>query len=177
MREIYDDNSIDAEIWVQIENSYYYVSNYGRIKSTYQNTEKILKCSVSKRGYPVFHMRINGKSYLKTIHRFVAKYFVANPKNKPQVNHIDGNKQNNYYRNLEWVTSKENILHAREHGLRTSDGQKKTAQYDLNGNLIKIFNSSVEASKITGISRGSICSVCRQIPKYKTAGGYIWRYV
>lgn len=172
-----EEDFLENEVWVQIDESYYYVSSHGRIKSMYLNIERIIKCNIGKRGYPVFNMRINGKTYLKTVHRLVAKYFVENPENKPQVNHIDGNKQNNYYKNLEWVTNRENALHAREHGLHTSDGQKRTAQYNMNGDLLCIYSSATEASKATGISRGQICKVCSQIPKHKTAGGYIWRYI
>lgn len=54
-----------------------------------------------------------------SVHRLIAKAFVPNPKGNRQVNHIDGNKKNNYASNLEWVTSDENMSHSHKIGLRT----------------------------------------------------------
>ena len=63
------------------------------------------------KGYLRVYLYKNGKRKHHKIHRLVAKAFIPNPNNKPQVNHIDGNKQNNSITNLEWVTDEENKLH------------------------------------------------------------------
>ena len=72
-----------------------------------------LKKYISPYGYE--RVCINGKCWL--VHRIVAMVFIPNPDNKPQVNHIDGNKQNNDISNLEWVTPEENMRHASRMGL------------------------------------------------------------
>lgn len=72
-----------------------------------------LKKHISPYGYE--RVCVNGKNWL--VHRIVAMAFIPNPENKPQVNHIDGNKQNNDVSNLEWVTPGENMRHASRMGL------------------------------------------------------------
>ena len=72
-----------------------------------------LKKYISPYGYE--RVCINGKLWL--VHRIVAMAFIPNPDDKPQVNHIDGNKQNNDISNLEWVTPEENMRHASRMGL------------------------------------------------------------
>jgi hypothetical protein len=77
-------------------------------------TRRPVRPSFNKKGYLQVCLQ-NKKS--RTIHRIVAMAFVDNPNNKPQVNHIDGNKQNNHASNLEWVTNEENQSHAIKMGL------------------------------------------------------------
>ena len=69
--------------------------------------KKILKNRILTNGY--VGNEIKGTPI--SIHRMVAELFVPNPENKPHVNHKDGNKQNNHYTNLEWVTQSENEIH------------------------------------------------------------------
>lgn len=93
---------------------------YGKIKYTYK--EKILKCTIVKEGYHISGISINKKQKNFLTHRLVAIHFIPNPHNKPQVNHIDGNKLNNSIENLEWVSNRENNCHL-------SKSKKKTSQF------------------------------------------------
>lgn len=87
----------------------YEVSKNGIIKNL--STGKIIG-NTSGNSYSSVSLNKNGVIITRGVHRIVAEAFVPNLENKPCVNHIDGNKSNNKYTNLEWVTHRENIIHA-----------------------------------------------------------------
>lgn len=96
-----------------IKNNLVKADKDGTIYKRYLNGEmKKAKQSTVSSGYKVINIIIGGKTRNLVAHRIVAKTYIPNPKNKPQVNHIDGNKQNNHVSNLEWCTAKENAHHA-----------------------------------------------------------------
>lgn len=99
-----------AEIWKDIDgyDGRYAISTWGRVKSIHG----ILKPYENHKGYLKIGLQKDGASHKHRVHRLVAQAFIPNPDNLPEVNHIDGNKQNNSVTNLEWVDGKTN----REHG-------------------------------------------------------------
>lgn len=106
------------ETWRTIDdNSNYLVSDTGRIRRRGSASDKY--ASVNPRGYLNVDLYQNGKRSKRRVHRLVAEAFIPNPDNKPEINHIDGNKLNNRADNLEWVTKKENCRHAWDTGLAT----------------------------------------------------------
>ena len=90
------------------------ITEDGRIWSKRSN--KFLKLNLTN-GYLAHTTKVLGKAVALTAHRLVANAYIPNPDNKPQVNHKDGNKQNNHVSNLEWCTAKENVQHAYDTGL------------------------------------------------------------
>lgn len=138
-----------------------------------KRTGKKMAYQIDKDGYLRFRFWIKRKAFKIALHRLVALLYVENPNNYPVVNHIDGNKQNNHKDNLEWCTVRHNTLHAEKLGLRNHKHLcKKVVQKDFNNNIIRVFDSIVEASKETEISRQQIGKVC--LGKGKSAGGYKW---
>lgn len=77
-----------------------------------------LKTLLNNRGY----LTVKLGKHTKMVHRLVAEAFIVNIHNKPYVNHIDGNKLNNHVSNLEWCTHKENMKHARDTNLFSTQG-------------------------------------------------------
>ena len=87
--------------------------------------ERILKLKTSKSGYLVVHLRHGDRQSHPTVHRLVAEAFISNVENKPTVNHIDADKQNNSVRNLEWSTHSEQMQHTVSNDLLETRGAPK----------------------------------------------------
>jgi hypothetical protein len=165
-----EQESLDEEIWknVCINNEIfenYFVSNLGRFK----NSKGIIMDNYKPHHSGYIYLRVNIQKY--ALHRLIASTFIENIDNKPVVNHIDGNKLNNYVKNLEWVTVQENNQHNHNIGL-IKVFKRQIIQYDLEMNKIKQFNSIKEAMDELKIT--SIKEVLYN--KQKTAGGFIFKY-
>ena len=151
---------MQKEVWKDIQGfeGQYQISNYGRVKSFYRNEEGFVRIiSTNKLGYKWIGLRkpgMNAPTH-SLIHRLVALHFVPNPdpENLREINHKDGNKENNYFENLEWCTRSYNIKHAFDNGLKAN---KKGAEswravqfyrFNLEGKLLDKWYSVVDCAK------------------------------
>lgn len=119
----------------------YEVSNQGIVRNAVRGN--VRRLTPNEKGY--LRVQLNGK-WLR-VHRLVAIAFVPNPENKPQVNHIDGDKTNNRADNLEWVTNLENAAHAISHGLYPDNAMPRAIEI---GGVV--YPSIAEAARQLGIS-------------------------
>lgn len=144
------------EDWKQIEDTQFYISNMGRIKNI--ETGNILKATPNPKGYLCVNVTVNRVKRNLKPHRLVAEYFIPNPENKEQVNHINCIKTDNRVENLEWVTNLENMRHAIAHGRYDNGGydgllranelkKKKIIARSLDGSQVINFNSISEAER------------------------------
>lgn len=134
---------MSIEVWKDIVNyeGLYQVSNKGRVKrlegkclakaGKYRTvTESILTCFPNKTRYNYLYVNLNNNGVKQfRVHKLVALHFIPNPNNLPEVNHIDGNKNNNNVENLEWCTNLENIRHSYKigtHKIRTRENAPNT---------------------------------------------------
>ena len=120
-------DDLNDEEWRNFS-EHYQISTYGRVKSFWGKTPKILKPQLHCTGYLCIGLRLNGKRKICRIHRLVAEVFIPNPDNKPQVNHGDGHPLNNHLSNLTWATGSENTQHAYATGLRKSGEENFNAE-------------------------------------------------
>lgn len=167
----------------------YKISNSGEVLSVKKN--KILKPFKTKSGYLIIGLIKQQKRKNYKAHRLVAMHFLLNPENKPQVNHINGNKVDNRSENLEWCTSSENIRHSWEMGMREKSREvsrvtvlkaheahkRKVAQLSMEGELLHVFESVSDVYRFLNkrTINGSIAACCNG--KSKSAYGYKWEYI
>ena len=145
------------EIWKTIPNTFNLleVSNYGRVRSLMRGKPYVLKTQINRKGYHKIRVTIKRMRKSYSVHRLVAQAFLDNPENLPQVNHKDGNKNNNNVENLEWISNKDNAHHAIENGLWTNvfatskenNEKRKIPIVARKGNTIIYFESISEAER------------------------------
>jgi hypothetical protein len=102
-----------------------------------------------------------GKPSYRMVHRLVAEAFIANPHNKPEVNHKDGNKKNNSVANLEWVTRNENAIHGFDNGLLVHGFSHHSSKLTRE-QVREIFVSEGkyrDLAKIFGVCAQTICNI------------------
>jgi len=163
----------EEEIWkpVTIKGyEHYMVSNQGRIK----NDKGKIHTGTRMRGYRMTTLTRNKEQKHVLIHVVVALAFIKNPKpdEYDEVNHKDKNRSNNFVDNLEWCDHPTNGRHSSNpHNYKTGP----IGQYDANGNLVKKWDKSTDASKSLKIRHCSIMKACKG--KQKTAGGFVWKYI
>ena len=136
------------EIWKKIiingQETFYSVSNLGHVRNDSKKT--LVKGYINNKGYRMIHLRMRIDK-MCSVHRLVMKAFKpCSLMDELQVNHIDGNKDNNNINNLEWCTGLENIRHSYLIGLQ-SKKMLPCYQYDLEGNFIQEFINAHEAAK------------------------------
>lgn len=139
----------ENEIWYDFDYTHPYygygVSNQGRAR----NRKRILSCTVHSDGY----ITINIKGKVIPLHRVIAEAFIPNPDNLPEIDHIDGNKQNNFVSNLEWVSRSENQIRAIKTNLQprqltTYSGKFSKEQRD---EIKKLFDGGLSIRKIASL--------------------------
>ena len=162
-----------VEIWKDIDGyeGLYQVSNLGRVKSlNYNHTgkERIRSSSKSSSGYCQIVLSKDGKKKIHLIHRLVAMAFVDGYEEGLVVNHIDEDKNNNVYTNLEWCTQKENMKHSYR---KITEINRVSVRCIETG---EVFPTLTKASEFVGrVSSGII----QAIERNGRCGGYHWEYV
>lgn len=163
------------EIWKEVAETdgFYLISNKGNFKSLdrykYVNGGKaivkgrIFKLHKNTAGYLQAHFNYRGKR-THLVHRLVAKAFINNPKNKPQVNHINKVKTDNDVSNLEWCTAQENIRHSKK---------VSASQFTMSGEFIRKYEHKQDVKEY-GFNPSLVGYCCEG--KNKHHKGFIWRY-
>jgi hypothetical protein len=173
---------MQKEIWKDVlgYENYYLVSNLGNVKSLdnikkgknnckYLKKGRILIKNNNRQNYKYVVLCKNGIKKYKLIHRLVLTAFIENKDNKPFVNHIDSNPENNKLENLEWCTASENQLHSHKTNIRKINCAKIVLDFETG----IFYDSAKKASIAKCINAGYLRSQLSGHDKNKTLLKYI----
>jgi len=171
-------------MWKKVKGFNYSVSDIGEIRN--DETGMILKPKNHPSGYFYIGLHKDRKKYGFKIHRLVAEAFIKNPENKPQVNHINGIKNNNRVENLEWNTATENIRNAiklfgKHHFVTKNDkknynstSHKTILQFTLDNKFVKKWSGARQVERELNLNHQNIIYNLKGETKH--AYGFIWKY-
>lgn len=149
----------------------YVVSHKGETSYNRLQRGRVLKGGKTTRGY--CFVSLNGKHVFR--HQIVASVFIPNPNNYTEINHKDENPGNNIVDNLEWCSHKYNCNYGRRK-TANQDKTKRVGKYDLEGNIVEVYDSLSRAEKLNNSPRGSgIGRCCRG--KQKQYMGFKWAFI
>lgn len=153
----------------------YIISSSGEIYSLKNGGFHRMATNINIGGYKRVGLCKNGKQKYFLVHRLVAETFINNPECKPCINHKDENKLNNNVENLEWCTVSENNRYGSRLNRIAESNKKKILQLDLDGQIIKKWNSQTDASRDLKLEKKNINACLKN--KRRVCGGYQWRYL
>lgn len=132
----------------------YFITESGQIFSNKRGKLKQLKYRVDTSNYFRIQL-INDDNKKKTVlvHRLIAKTFIPNPENKPEVNHINGNKLDNTLSNLEWVTREENMQHSFDNGLNSNKGSNNGRNLLREEDVLDIYNKLLQNYRVVDLAK------------------------
>jgi len=149
--------------WIDGSKTRYLISNIGIVVN--EKTGKIMKTNFNEAGYERVNLTHNGQRRQFFVHGLVARAFVKNPKNKPEVNHINGVKSANYDANLEWVTRSENQIHAVLNGLIIKKRGRvqipKKTMHKMYSLIVENKKTISQIAKEVGVSRHTVSSAIK----------------
>lgn len=151
----------------------YAVTKSGKVYSRKSGKWKPLKPQTDTDGYLQVRLCDSTSKRLTFVHRLVAETYIPQKVGCDEVNHIDGNKQNNNIKNLEWCTRRDNMLHAHRIGLAST--QKPIIATNLNTGKQLIFSGQREAARRLDIDQGNINHALKRTNG--TAYGYRFEYL
>lgn len=170
------------EVWSEIPQyeGLYEISNLGRVRSLKfagGQRQKIIKPTCNSKGYQQIGLWKDKKRQVKYIHRLVATSFVKNPMNLNEVNHIDEDKSNNRFDNLEWCTRRYNMTYGNmQKKIKNNMKYYKRPIVMINesGEVLKRWSSAADAERSDGFDAASICNCCRG--RVQKVRGKIFKY-